>query len=94
MDSVGSPLPFPKQIIRHTLTVGHLIAGATNMDKDYPQWTCWECGSKHGKRSPRIATWHYGKCDVCENNNNVTEPRDFGGFANWFLKNKKQLDLK
>ena len=70
---------------------GHSTAGAINMDKDYPNWTCWECGAKHGKRSPRIATWHYGKCDVCEKNNNVTEPRDFGHLQNWFSRkiNKK-----
>lgn len=75
--------------------MGNRIMWSNNRKiKDYPSWTCWECGSKHGKRSPRIATWHYGKCDVCGENNNVTEPRDFGGFANWFKKNKKQLDLK
>jgi hypothetical protein len=91
MDSVGSHSPSAKQVNHHTPTMVHSIAGAINMDKDYPSWTCWECGSKHGKRSPRIATWHYGKCDVCETNNNVTEPRDFGHFPNWFSRkiNKK-----
>jgi hypothetical protein len=54
------------------------------MTRDYPHWCCWECGVKHGTTKPRIASWHFGKCDVCELNNNVTEPRDFGHFANWF----------
>jgi hypothetical protein len=69
---------------------GLSIAGAINMKtKDYPSWTCWECGSKHGTKSPHISTWHYGKCDVCNENNNVTEPRDFGHFPNWFLPKPK-----
>lgn len=53
------------------------------MTRDYPRWTCWECGVKHGTKKDRIASWHFGKCDVCELNKNVTEPRDFGHFANW-----------
>jgi hypothetical protein len=91
MDSVGNPSHSARQANHHTLMTGHSIAGAINMEKDYPDWTCLECGSKHGKRSPRIATWHYGKCDVCGENNNVTEPRDFGNFPNWFSRkiNKK-----
>jgi len=50
----------------------------------YPNWTCSECGIKHGQLINKISTWHYGKCDVCGKNNNVTQPRDFGHFANWF----------
>ena len=57
---------------------------AETMIRDYPRWTCWECGVKHGTKKDRIASWHFGKCDVCELNKNVTEPRDFGHFANWF----------
>jgi hypothetical protein len=53
-------------------------------EKEYPRWSCSQCGIKHGSVVKRIATWHYGKCDVCEKNNNVTQPRDFGHFANWF----------
>ena len=65
------------------------------MTKDYPRWCCWECGVKHGTMKPRIASWHFGKCDVCEQNNNVTEPRDFGHFANWFTdKGKKPYELQ
>jgi hypothetical protein len=91
MGSVGSHFHSPKQAKVPTHMRGRLTAGAINMDKEYPQWTCWECGSKHGKRSPRIATWNYGKCDVCEENKNVTQPRDFGHFPNWFSQkiNKK-----
>ena len=54
--------------------------------KNYPSWSCWECGKKHGQVADRISTWHYGRCDVCGENNNVTEPRDFGGFVNWYKK--------
>ena len=65
------------------------------MTKDYPRWSCWECGVKHGTKKDRIASWHFGKCDVCELNNNVTEPRDFGHFANWFTaKGKKSYELQ
>ena len=56
--------------------------------RPYPTWTCAECGNKHGNKkvkypSKRTATWHYGKCDVCEKNAFVTEPRDFNHFPNW-----------
>jgi len=44
---------------------------------------------KHGKAINKISTWHYGKCDVCGENNNVTQPRDFGHFPNWFERKKK-----
>lgn len=65
------------------------------MTRDYPRWCCWECGVKHGTKKPRIASWHFGKCDVCRLNNNVTEPRDFGHFANWFTaKGKKSYELQ
>jgi hypothetical protein len=51
---------------------------------DYPSWTCYPCGLKHGSKQKQISTWHYGKCDVCGKNAEVTEPRDFGHFKNWF----------
>lgn len=52
--------------------------------KEYPSWTCRPCGLKHGVKERQVATWHYGKCDVCKRNAEVTEPRDFGHFPNWF----------
>ena len=65
-------------------------------NKVYPIWSCWGCGVEHGTKKNFVASWHYGKCDVCGKNNNVTEPRDFGHFKNWFAKpikknNKKKL---
>ena len=60
----------------------------------YPNWTCAECGIKHGRTINKVATWHYGKCDVCEQNNNVTQPRDFGHFPNWFDGKKPKLIRK
>jgi hypothetical protein len=41
-------------------------------------WICLPCGTQHGKRVPRMATWHWGHCDVCGKKTAVTEPRDFG----------------
>jgi hypothetical protein len=41
-------------------------------------WICLFCGKKHGKRVPRMATWHLGECDLCHQKVAVTEPRDFG----------------
>lgn len=47
----------------------------------YPDWVCYDCGMKaRGKPLPAWAcpTYHEGKCDVCEETKDVTEPRDFG----------------
>jgi hypothetical protein len=60
----------------------------TSIKHDYPQWTCWQCGTLHGRKEPRFSTWHFGKCDVCNQNKAVTEPRDFGHFPNWFSPKK------
>jgi hypothetical protein len=54
------------------------------MKKEYPNWACWDCGTKHGTRANFVASWHDGKCDVCKENKAVTEPRDFGHFPRWF----------
>ena len=61
--------------------------------KAYPSWSCQPCGHNHGKRKfkfpedpDHLATFHYGKCDVCGENGFVTEPRDYGHFPNWFKK--------
>lgn len=47
-------------------------------------WVCDECG-KHaltlpenkGKHQYSISTWYKKKCDVCLQEKNVTQPRDF-----------------
>lgn len=46
-----------------------------------PEWVCAYCGETYGRRECNIsATWHVGKCDVCEDEPiPVTEPRDYGG---------------
>lgn len=56
--------------------------------KEYPKWTCRPCGMKHGTKMRTVCCWHYGKCDVCGKNAEVTEPRDFSHFRKWFDKNK------
>jgi rRNA maturation protein Nop10 len=33
-----------------------------------------------------IATWHFGKCDVCGATTEVTEPRDFKHLKQWPLE--------
>ena len=47
-------------------------------EKKYPNWICQECGSKASKgKQFDVSTWHEGKCDVCGETKEVTEPRDF-----------------
>jgi hypothetical protein len=50
-------------------------------DLDYPEWICNDCGRAHGKRpegNPYGATYHMGKCGICGEEREVTEPRDWG----------------
>ena len=57
--------------------------------KPYPKWTCEECGKKHGSgKMKEVSCWHYGKCDVCGEEKEVTEPRDFFHFIKWFEDQK------
>ena len=44
----------------------------------YPEWICAKCGARYCNHPAKIATFHYGTCDVCGEDNAVTEPRDFG----------------
>jgi hypothetical protein len=49
--------------------------------KKYPDWICNSCGSLYGKRpdgNPYGATYHLDACDICGEEREVTEPRDFG----------------
>lgn len=47
--------------------------------ESYPEWICDPCGRKYGKRTPLMATWHFGTCGVCAKKATpVTEPRDYG----------------
>lgn len=40
---------------------------------------CSKCGKLLGTRTPKIATWHIGKCNYCEEPDvAVTEARDYG----------------
>lgn len=54
----------------------------------YPQWICAECGKRYGRGMARnhVATWHDGKCDICDRSRPVTEPRDFGHLLAWPVK--------
>lgn len=46
--------------------------------KPYPHWVCNECGLKASKgRQYKVSTWHIGKCEVCGEEKEVTESRDF-----------------
>ena len=43
-----------------------------------PIWICYNCGVNHGTRRPTMATMHAGTCDVCGQQANVTQGRDYG----------------
>jgi len=60
----------------------------------YPDWVCDECGREHGKRpkgNPYGATYHYGICDLCGHNTDVTEPRDWGHLRDSWKTTKHEL---
>jgi len=44
----------------------------------YPEWVCQKCGQNASTKGQfNLSTWHIGTCDVCSEEKNVTEPRDF-----------------
>jgi len=46
--------------------------------KVYPVWVCRDCGLEaSGGKCFSLSTYHVNKCDVCEQEKAVTEPRDF-----------------
>lgn len=47
-------------------------------DPEYPAWICGDCGQAHGRRPAGICTFHVGTCDICDREEMVTEPRDYG----------------
>jgi hypothetical protein len=56
----------------------------------YPDWICAPCGRAYGRRpagNSYGATYHPGKCGVCGEATEVTEPRDWG-HLDWPLKKK------
>lgn len=49
------------------------------MAAQQPGWVCEECGNRYkAGKWKQYSTWHYGKCDVCQQPKSVTEPRDCG----------------
>lgn len=46
--------------------------------RKYPDWICYECGTKYGKIKSLCATYHRELCPVCKKRKSVTQPRDFG----------------
>lgn len=34
--------------------------------KPYPSLVCYDCGLRYGRRIPVAATWHMGRCGVCD----------------------------
>ena len=64
----------------------------------YPKWVCEDCAlngierfGAEGKRRDQ-SSWHYGLCDVCNQQKSVTEPRDFG-FPKWPVEEQEGLGL-
>ena len=47
---------------------------------DYPVWVCDDCAKSAGGKWPRghLGTFHLGRCGVCGEMKDVTEPRDWG----------------
>jgi hypothetical protein len=59
----------------------------------YPEWVCYECGAKYGRRLPTLATLHQGECKICGITKAVTEPRDFGHLKEgWHLMANETTD--
>lgn len=54
------------------------MGGGVKPEREYPNWICWPCGDKLGRRECGTATWHKGLCEVCNRVAMVTEPCDFG----------------
>ena len=48
-----------------------------NKKSRYYTAVCYPCGTRAG-RTPGLATYHDGVCDVCGDEAAVTQPRDFG----------------
>lgn len=57
--------------------------------KDQPEWVCHSCGVTHGflyhsemvsyrTENTEYSTYHMGTCGVCEANESVTQPKDYG----------------
>lgn len=45
---------------------------------NYPTVICASCEKIWGKRECGLATWYPGKCGICSEVTDVTQPRDFG----------------
>lgn len=58
--------------------------------KPYPNWICFECGNKYGRRECGVATWHPSVCGICGKEDIVTEPRDFGHLKDGWEKAVKK----
>lgn len=72
---------------------------------EYPVWICNNCGDKYGRwysggtySGPpnHCATYHYGKCDICNAEEvPVTEPRDFGHLSlEWHVQANGSLNAE
>jgi hypothetical protein len=60
------------------------------MNNEYPDWICLPCGKAYGRREVGLATWHPDVCDVCGQETQVTEPRDFGHLKDGTWKDHKE----
>lgn len=63
-----------------------------DMSKSQPNtwinWICQSCGEKYCN-GPQysVSTWHMDTCDICGEETECTEPRDFGYLRNEFMQN-------
>jgi hypothetical protein len=56
------------------------------MAKDYPNWICATCGTRYGRKQCGIACWHFDTCNICGEETEVTQPRDYGHLRNDWAK--------
>lgn len=55
-----------------------MATGTEPGGRPYPGEVCMECGTRHGRHPPEMATWSLGVCGVCGRAEPTTQPRDFG----------------
>lgn len=65
-------------MLLHGKTTFLILHHHTMKNKPYPIWICRDCGKKHTTKGQfEVSTWHIDTCNVCGEEKECTEPRDF-----------------